>query len=262
MLNSPALDLLVPSLLILAKKAGHCIADLYHLDTQVFEKKDGSPVTIADQESHLILTKGLEDLSPGVPVISEENPTSWEYINSLYWLIDPLDGTAGFITKNDEFCINIALLKERNPIFGLIHLPITQETFYGYNDKAWYQIAGETTPIQTRSVPEEGMTLLLGDHRNLYQDKQEDFLSPYPVTTTRTVHSAIKFCHIAVGKADMYLRFEKCSEWDTAAGQALVEAAGGVMLHLDGSAFTYGKPQLINKEFVVFGEKNAPSFYT
>ncbi len=253
--SKPNLDSLTPSLVHLAEKAGTLICRIYKEEIEVFEKKDGSPVTQADQESHDFLQDGLKKLTPHIPLISEEDAASWHIKNPLYWLVDPLDGTKGFIHKNGQFCINIALMEHDRPILGLIHLPLTQETFYGYEGKAWKHVQGKSDPIHTRSTPSQGMTLLVGGYGKKFKEQEDIFLKTYPITKIERIQSAIKFCAIASGAADLYLRFEACSEWDTAAGQALVEAAGGAMANIDGTTFIYGKPGLLNKAFVVFGHK-------
>ncbi len=251
----PNLDSLAPKVVALAEEAGVLICQIYQEKFEVFTKEDGSPVTRADHQSHLFLKKGLATLTPHIPVVSEEDEESWEIKSPYYWLVDPLDGTKGFIHKTGEFCINIALMEEDRPIFGLIHIPLTQVTFYGYGKQAWQVSKRKTTSIHTRSRPPQGMTLLLGGHSKKFKELEDFFLKSYPITNIERIRSAIKFCHIASGRADLYLRFEPCSEWDTAAGQILVEAAGGIMTKLDGSPFVYGKAGLINEAFVVFGKK-------
>lgn len=249
------INLLALKVVALAEQAGELICEIYKEDTEVFEKKDGSPVTRADHQSHFFLKENLEKLTPQIPFISEEDEDSWTIKSQLYWLVDPLDGTKGFIAKTGEFCINIALMKDNNPILGIIHLPFTQETFYGYDQKAYCQHKGKIVELHTRPYPPQGMVLLLGGYGKKYKEQEDFFLKTYPIVKIERVRSAIKFAHIASGKADLYLRFEACSEWDTAAGHALVEAAGGIMTNLDGSPFLYGKSGLLNKEFAVFGKK-------
>jgi len=239
----------------LAEKAGVLICQIYKGEIEVFEKTDGSPVTQADQQSHSFLKESLGKLTPEVPLISEEDESSWTIKSPYYWLIDPLDGTKGFIHQTGEFCINIALMENDRPVFGLIHIPLTEETFYGYKGNAWRYCKGKTASIHTRPRPPEGMTLLLGGYGKKFKDQEDFFLKAYPIVKIERIRSALKFCHLASGHADLYLRFERCSEWDTAAGHALVEAAGGIMTNLDGTPFVYGKSGLINDAFVAFGRK-------
>jgi 3'(2'), 5'-bisphosphate nucleotidase len=254
-MNKTDLDILAPKVVALAEKAGDLICLIYQEEVEVIEKSDGSPVTKADHQSHHVIKEGLKKLTPDIPLISEEDETSWTLKSPLYWLVDPLDGTKGFIQKTGEFCINIALMKDNKPIFGLIHIPILKETFYGYDGKAFHTVHGKTSPIQTRPHPPEGITLLFGGYGKTFKAQEDFFLKSYPIHKIERIRSAIKFCHIASGSADLYLRFMPCSEWDTAAGQALVEAAGGCMTQLDGTPFLYGKKDLLNEAFVVFGRK-------
>ena len=248
---------LIPSLLTLVERAAERILQVYDKPVEVFTKTDGSPVTWADHQSHLILKEGLESLAPDIPVISEEDQSSWTHKSPLYWLVDPLDGTRGFISKNGEFCINIALMENDRPFFGLIHEPLTRETFYGYAGKAWCYQAGITTAIHTRPPSPQGITLLSGGGGKTFKAQAAVFFKDTPIVKVEKIQSALKFCSIARGDADFYLRFEECCEWDTAAGHALVEAAGGTMTNLDGSLFLYGKPDLLNQAFVVSGAKSS-----
>lgn len=251
----PDLNPLAPQIMALAEEAGQIICHIYKEEIDVFKKKDGSPVTRADYQSHDFLKRGLNHITPDIPVISEEDESSWILKSPLYWLIDPLDGTKGFIHKTGEFCINIALMQNDAPIFGLIHIPLTQEIFYGYEKKAYHFFKRKMTFIQTRFPPPQGMTLLLGGNEKKYSPQEDFFLKVYSINKIERILSAIKFAYIAAGQADLYLRFEACGEWDTAAGQALVEAAGGIVTQLNGNSFLYGKPGLINEGFVVFGRK-------
>jgi 3'(2'), 5'-bisphosphate nucleotidase len=235
----------------LAEQAGRLICQAYDEVPNIIAKRDGSPVTQADDKSHQFLTEQLKKLTPHIPIVSEEDETSWAIEAPLYWLIDPLDGTKGFIAKNGEFCINVALMEDDRPILGMIHIPLTQETFYGYDHVAFRHHQGNTTPIRT-SAPGETFHLVRGYGGKL-NAQEEAFLKPYPIGRIEQIHSAIKFTRIASGQADLYLRFEGCHTWDTAAGQVLVEAAGGVMRHLDGTPFVHGKPTVLNPPFVVFG---------
>ncbi len=249
------LDTLIPSLVDIVEKAGKLISDIYNDEFEVIKKEDGSPVTKADTLSHDLLKAELERLTPGVPVISEEDESSWIVKSPQYWLVDPLDGTKGFIYKTGDFCINIALMENDKPIFGLIHLPLTRETYYGFNGKAFRNLAGDLSPIHTRHFPANGLTLLLGGYGKKFKEQEDFFLKTYPITKIMRLRSAIKFCLIASGSADIYMRFEPCYEWDTAAGHALLEAAGGILTQVNGSPFLYGKTHLINEAFVAFGQK-------
>ena len=254
---TPPFEPLIPKLILLCEEGGKLVLEFYKNAEalEIIKKGDGSPVTNADHRSHQLLTQGLKNLTPGIPVISEEDEDSWGIKSSLYWLIDPLDGTKGFIHQDGQFCINVALMEGHKPILGFIHIPLTNETFYGYKNKAWKHISGKTIPIQTRNRPLEGSVLLLSNYALKNKDKWEPYLKGTRLAKIEPLHSAIKFCRVAEGAADIYFRFVPCKEWDTAAGQILVEAAGGLMATLDGLPFLYGKPDLKNEGFQVLGHK-------
>lgn len=254
----PPFENIIPQLITLCEQAGASIAQLYKKaeSLEVIRKGDGSPVTEADHQSHRLLAQGLKKITPQIPVISEEDEASWDIKSPFYWLVDPLDGTSGFIHRNGQFCISIALMENHKAILGLIHLPLTGETFYGYENTAIKHVSGHSMPINTRPFPPAGATLLLSIHDMKSKEKWEACLQGTPIDKVEPLHSAIKFCRIAEGAADLYLRFVPCKEWDTAAGQILVEAAGGSMETLDGEPFLYGKPHLKNAAFKVSGQKS------
>lgn len=250
-----SLDHLVHKTIPLAEQAGALIRQAYDGIPEVIAKSDGSPVTQADYQSHIFLSEHLKKLTPHIPIISEEDEKSWPLESPLYWLIDPLDGTRGFIEKNGEFCINIALMEKGRPIVGIIHIPLTQETFSGYGNVAFRHYRGKESPIHTRPFPSHGPVHVVKGHSVKGMVEENAFLKAYPIVNVEKIHSAIKFTRIASGKADLYIRSEGCRTWDTAAGQVLVEAAGGVMQHFDGTPFVHGKPTILNKPFAVFGQR-------
>ena len=183
----PPFENLIPALLTLCEQAGTMIRGLYEgsEDIEIIKKCDGSPVTEADHQSHRLLTQALKKITPEIPVISEEDETSWGIKSPLYWLIDPLDGTRGFIHRDGQFCVSIALMKNHMPILGFIHLPLTGETFYGYGATAAKHLSGKTTPIHTRPCPKECSTLLLSTHDMKSQEKWEACLKNTPVEIGR-----------------------------------------------------------------------------
>lgn len=254
---NPSFENIIPKLITLSEQAGALIAHLYKKaeGLKIISKEDGSPVTEADHQSHHLLAQGLKELTPHIPIISEEDEESWGIKSPFHWLIDPLDGTRGFIGRDGQFCINIALMKDDKAILGLIHLPLTGETFYGYENTAVKHTSGQSTLIHTRPCPPKESTLLLSNHDLKCKEKWEKYIKDFPHPILKPLHSAIKFCRIAEGAADIYLRFVPCKEWDTAAGQILVEAAGGTMETLEGTPFLYGKPNLKNPGFKVLGQK-------
>lgn len=229
------------------------ILSIYQQDFQIFRKQDRSPVTQADRLSHQILTEFLTDHTPDIPIISEEEEIvdweerkSWEY----FWLIDPLDGTKEFIDKNGEFTINLALIHQNLPIFGVIHAPATQTTYWAERKQGAFRRNKQGTEAikgRKKIAKKERVAAISRSHL-APQDKQ--MLEKYQIKHTIALGSALKFCLLAEGKADFYYRFNPTMEWDTAAGQILVEEAGGVMLNENGEVFTYNKPSMLNGAFL------------
>ena len=240
-----------------AKKAGKMLLKKFitHNRANVRLKSKHEIVTPADLASEKIILSAIKKNFPDHRILSEEKGKTGNQKSDYLWLIDPLDGTKGFIHQDGQFCINVALMEGHKPILGFIHIPLTNETFYGYKNKAWKHISGKTIPIQTRNRPLEGSVLLLSNYDLKNKDKWEPYLKGTRLAKIEPLHSAIKFCRVAEGAADIYFRFVPCKEWDTAAGQILVEAAGGLMATLDGLPFLYGKPDLKNEGFQVLGHK-------
>jgi 3'(2'), 5'-bisphosphate nucleotidase len=252
------LEKLAHDLLPLVETAGHALCCLYKTEVQIITKPDGSPVTIADQTSHDILEEGLKKLLPEVQVISEEGDIHIPH-GDTFWLVDPLDGTKGFLRHTGEFCINIALVHEKQPILGCIHNPLTNETCFGYGQTQgfWIDEAGQKHPLrQSNDVPNGKYRALVGHYSRNSDDRQNLFLQQFPLASIRQMGSAIKFNTLAKGEADLYLRLQQSYEWDTAAGQAIIEACGGHVLNLDKTPLTYGKDNLLNSSFVVICDDN------
>lgn len=256
-LSTSELEKLAHDLLPLVKAAGHALCCLYKTEVQIITKPDGSPVTIADQTSHDILEEGLKKILPQVQVISEEGDIHKPH-GDTFWLVDPLDGTKGFLRHTGEFCINIALIHERRPILGCIHNPLTKETCFGYSQSQgfWEDETGQKHSLRQPSVPNGEYRALVGHYSRNPEDKQNLFLQQFPLASIRQMGSAIKFNALAKGEADLYLRLQESYEWDTAAGQAIIEACGGHVLNLDKTPLTYGKDNLLNSSFVVICDDN------
>ncbi len=251
------LEKLAHDLAPLVKTAGQTLCSLYQTDVTIITKPDGSPVTIADQASHDILEAGLKHLLPDVQVISEEGDIHKPH-GDTFWLVDPLDGTKGFLRHTGEFCVNVALIHKNHPILGCIHTPLTGETCLGYGQSQgfWVDNVGQKHPLRQPGIPNEGYRALVGHYSRNSDDKQNLFLQQFPLASIRQMGSAIKFCALAKGEADIYLRLQESYEWDTAAGQAIVEACGGHVLNLDKTPLTYGKENLLNSSFVVICDDN------
>ncbi len=241
----------------IAKEAGAEIMKIY-LDPQqsavVDWKSDDSPLTLADQAANKIIVDGLKKNFPEIPIISEEEqevPYSKRKDYQKFWLVDPLDGTKEFINRNGEFTVNIALIEDKKPIVGIIYVPVTDVLYYGHTKDA---LATKENNNQTTSLK------VLGDRKNRIavrskshaSEEEATVLDYYNVTEEISVGSSLKFCMVAEGKADLYYRHGPTMEWDTAAGQAIAEAAGAtVYIEKGPEPFRYNKENLLNTGFLV-----------
>lgn len=254
-------------LIPVARAAGAIELHYYTTGAEVCDKQDGSPVTVADQEAEALIAAALVDIAPDIALVGEE-ATAANLIPDIssgrFFLVDPLDGTKEFITGGGDFTVNIALLDRFRPVMGVIYAPVTDTLWYGATGEdggvgqAFVQAAGANgdcaadCPMQVRARPVEGMTVVAsrrhGDPATL-----EEFLRPYHVRETINRSSSLKFCAIAQGQADLYPRFGPTSEWDTAAGEAIVHAAGGRVTQMDGTPMVYGKKdrKFLNPGFIV-----------
>jgi 3'(2'), 5'-bisphosphate nucleotidase len=243
----------------LAQQAGDAILSVYSEQFEVTHKNDQSPLTVADLRSHDIISKGLLTLTPDVPVLSEEaSDISFEQRQqwARYWLVDPLDGTKEFVSRNGEFTVNIALIDDHVPVLGVVHVPVTSTTYTGaVGVGAFKQVDGKAPePIRVRS-PADSPLRIVGSrsHRGDTLDQYLPKLAPYELVA---VGSSLKFCLVAEGSADFYPRFGPTSEWDTAAAQAVVEAAGGEVVKTNGERLRYNtKADLLNPHFLVYGDR-------
>jgi 3'(2'), 5'-bisphosphate nucleotidase len=231
-------------------------------------KDDRSPLTRADLASHKILSEGLNALTPALPLLSEESGPgeirqrrNWE----AFWLVDPLDGTREFLERSGEFTINVALIVAQRPVLGVLYEPMTRSANLGIPGEGAWRLRREgehwtSTPLQTRTLSNDHMTVLASRrHRNPRLDLCLDFLSASRTLERQNSGSALKFCDLAAGRGDFYPRFSPCSEWDVAAGDALVCAAGGEVLGLDGLPLKYNaRDTLLSPHFIAVGDRNAP----
>lgn len=233
----------------LAKEAGRKIMEFHPQKVGVTRKQDCSPVTEADLAAHRTIMEGLFQYFPEVVAISEENEDFPVMGEEAFWLIDPLDGTKGFLRGDAEFTVNIALIENGAPTLGVIYVPAKGELYSGLvGEGAWKD---SITPIKIRSAREGQVTAVVSRYHPGKHDRE--FLSAYAVTDTVQINSSYKFCILAEGRADIYPRMGPTMEWDTAAGHAIVVAAGGSMTQLDGTPFTYGKPRFENPGFIAKG---------
>ena len=243
----------------IAKEAGTAITEIYMSDFDHQLKKDLSPITAADNLSHNIITKRLKILTPEIPILSEENCDIPYKVRSewkVYWLVDPLDGTKEFINKNGEFTVNIALIDNNTPIFGVIHIPITNQTYWGSEINGSF-FANENNDIVQISVSDNYQDpIRLVASRSHPSDILNYLLEKIVDYEIIKVGSSIKFCLVASGQADCYPRFGLTSEWDTAAGEAIVRYAGGHVTDINGLPTTYNlKESYLNPNFIVSNGK-------
>ncbi len=237
-----------------ARRAGKAILEIYATDFTVQRKADASPLTLADTRSNGIITDWLRSAYPAIPVVSEEGkeiPYETRRRWDRFWLVDPLDGTKEFVKRNGEFTVNIALIEEETPVLGVIYIPVQDRLVMGdVREGCWEVTGGERRPLHVAENPPEG-TVRIVRSRSHPSPGLERMLSLMPNHQIVNRGSSIKFCSVARGEADFYPRFGPTWEWDTAAGQAIVTAAGGVMVDMAGKPFTYNKKKLLNGPFLV-----------
>jgi 3'(2'), 5'-bisphosphate nucleotidase len=253
---------LLQSLIYTSQRAGGAIMAVYATDFSVHGKADESPVTAADEAAEKIILADLAKIAPGVPVIAEESVAAGRVpaIAERFFLVDPLDGTREFVARRDEFTVNIALIENGEPVLGVVFAPARRELFWGdvKAGKAGHIDADPdgTMPsmgnaIHARHAPAGGLTAVASrSHRT---PETDTFLANYPVVEFRSIGSSLKFCLVAMGEADIYPRIGTTMEWDTAAGHAVLQAAGGRVTGLVGEPFRYGKPQFRNGNFLALG---------
>lgn len=239
----------------LALKAGDAIMGFYENGAEISQKEDKSPVTEADIAANDIIVQGLKKLTPDVQIVAEEStnaPAPGK--KGTFWLVDPLDGTKSFIKRTGEFTVNIALVAEGVPVFGVIYIPVQERLYFvGKDGKAYRQPRdGAKEAISVRTPPVSGLTVVASqNHRTPETDA---FINTLPkVEKLISANSSLKLTLIAEGKADIYPRFGPTCEWDIAAGHAILRAAGGTLTTEDGAPFSYGKPNYLNGNFIARG---------
>ena len=254
------------TLAMIALEAGGEILDVYGTDFAVEQKDNDSPVTEADRRAEAIILKRLAEIAPEVPVIAEEAASAGDIpeTGARFFLVDPLDGTREFVNRRDEFTVNIALVENGEPVAGVVYAPAL-----GMMAVADGPASGRTVmlgkgepiasaawqPIHTREVPAAGLIAVASrSHRDAETDA---FLESHGVKETRSAGSSLKFCLIARGEADVYPRFGRTMEWDTAAGHAVLRAAGGCVLTAEGEPLRYAKRErgYDNPAFIAWGRK-------
>ena len=257
-----SVKVLLEDVIRLAEAAGARINEIYRTAFAIERKSDASPVTAADREAEAIIAEGLAALSPGVPIVAEEAAADGRCpaLADRFWLVDPLDGTKEFINRIGDFTVNIALIEEGMPVLGVVHVPVSGESFAaaGPGTATRRKKGGDATPIGARAPAGDGLVILTSrfhaDHAKLDAFLEEWLaMQGRKVKERKVAGSALKFCLIAAGEADLYPRLGPTMEWDTAAGNALVLAAGGSVDTLDGIPLRYGKPDFLNPGFVARG---------
>jgi 3'(2'), 5'-bisphosphate nucleotidase len=231
---------------VLEVYAGDCAAEI---------KADGSPVTEADRRAQEIICAQLARITPQIPIVAEEsdNPDVAQD-GSSFWLVDPLDGTKEFLSRNGEFTVNIALIEGDQPVLGVILAPALGRVFAAAWETAYVEDSAGRRRLAARTVPEEGATVVSsrshGDPAALARCTEGR-----RVAASITAGSSLKFCLLAAGEADLYPRFGRTMEWDTAAGDAILRIAGGRVDDLDGQPLRYGKSGFENPHFIAYGRE-------
>jgi 3'(2'), 5'-bisphosphate nucleotidase len=243
-----------------ALAAGEAIMAVYAQDFDVRQKLDKTPVTEADLAAERIIVEMLTRAFPDIPVVSEElvDAEGLPPSAARFWAVDPLDGTREFVAKNGEFAVCIALVEDGRPVLGVLHGPAVGLTYaaYGPDSATRQRHGGAIEPISARTASPAGFVVV---HSRSHENSRRvgEFLENYSVLERKKCGSALKFGLLAAGEADLYPRFGTTMEWDTAAGQAILEAAGGRVETLTGMPLTYGKPGLKNDGFVAWGRARA-----
>ena len=219
-------------------------------------KEDRTPVTEADHQAEALIAAGLRAATPDIQVIAEEEAAAGLAHSPAhsYWLVDPLDGTREFASGRDEFTVNIGLVRHGRPVLGVVGVPALGELFGGIvaTRTAWKRTQAGERPIAARVPPEQGLTVLASRHYAA-DERLTAFLASRPVASVSHYGSALKIVRVAEGAADLYPRLGRTMEWDTAGPQAVLEAAGGRLLDMDGAALGYAKPNWENPHFVCLG---------
>lgn len=253
---TPDLHQLLPDVTALAREAGRAILEVYASSFTVAEKDDRSPLTEADLRSERLILAGLRRLAPEIPVLSEESgqiPYATRAAWDRLWIVDPLDGTKEFVQRNGEFTVNIALVQDHRPVLGVVHAPALGRDYYACEGIGAFRTdaaaAGRTIRVARRGP---GALRVVGSRSHRGQSL-DAFLSRCGAHELVEVGSSLKMCLVAEGTADVYPRLGPTCEWDTAAGQCIVEQAGGHVLRLDGRPLAYNEgAEVVNPHFVAY----------
>lgn len=233
-------------------------------------KEDGSPVTQADREAEKLIVFQLQKIFSDIPVIGEEGAAEGQEhdltAHDYFWLVDPLDGTRNFVEGGKDFTVNIGLIYKKNPVLGVVYAPERGELYAGFTEESGqmrafrhFEDSDTEKDIRVRKAPAEGLTVMTSS-RHPTGGRMDVFLQDYKVAKIQQRASSLKICAIANGKADIYPRLGKTCEWDTAAGDAILRAAGGIIKDLNGRDFVYGRGRagFENPEFIAASREIFP----
>lgn len=250
------------AVIVVAQQAGDAILKVYDTAFSVELKSDHSPLTAADTAANAVILEALAMLTPDVPILSEEHAATHDaYVRKHWpelWVVDPLDGTREFVKRNGEFTVNIALVRHGLPVFGVIQQPVTGELWWGALGEGAFKrkASGDIRISVAKPAPSP---LRVAASRSHIDASTQAFMARMPASVPVSCGSSLKFCMLAEGRMDVYPRFGPTSEWDTAAGQAILEAAGGRVLGLDGAPLQYNqRDTLLNEPFVAIADPTLP----
>ncbi len=262
----PLSEPMIAALVGVTRRAGLAILKIYESDFEVRRKSDTSPLTQADLAAHKLIAAALAELTPEIPLLSEESmppPYSERRHWRRYWLVDPLDGTREFINRNGQFTVNIALIEGGQPVLGFVGVPTLGRVYVGRvaAHRAECYEAGKVRRIAARPMAAH-RSLMVVASRSHGNDRLERYLrklsAKFADIERKAVGSSLKLCILAEGGADLYPRLGPTSEWDIAAAQAVLQAAGGTLRRLDGQPVTYNKPEFLNPDFVAVADDGFP----
>lgn len=248
---------LLDEIVVISHRAGAAIMEIYATDFTHEAKADKSPVTAADLAAEAVIEARLAELAPDIPLVAEEAAAAGrlpDISGGRFWLVDPLDGTREFLSRNGEFTVNIALVEDGHPVLGVIHAPALGLTCTGVSGRGATRVRDgrPAERLAVRPVPPEGLTVV-ASRRHGDPAAIDRLLGGQPMADRKSVGSSLKFCLVAAGEADIYPRFGRTMEWDTAAGHAILVAAGGRVTDAAGHDLVYGKPGFENPAFIGWG---------
>ncbi len=245
---------LTDAIVDVAREAGEIVMEVFHSNFVVRAKADKSPVTLADERAEAFIVERLNVLAPGIPIVGEELYAAGQrpdISGGVFWLVDALDGTSEFTKRGQDFTVNIALIEHGVPTIGVVHAPALGFTCWGSPQGAFRKTGdGPVERIAARQPRPDGLIAVISKS---HASNEAEYLKDEKLAGSVNRGSSLKFCLVAAGEADIYPRLGPTSEWDIAAGHALLSAAGGSVTQIDGSAIAYGKANVLNPHFVARG---------